>query len=108
MLRASRRRWSISRSVACSAAFSALDPLGPLELIQVSGAVQGDDTFAVPGATGYGPSDSLDAAVNAVAGVPSPSGSNHLALDDATSSLLAPVAGQNGQTFANQWHIAFG
>jgi hypothetical protein len=84
------------------------DPSGPLATIVVSGAVQGDDTFAVPGATGCGANDSLDGTVDAVAGLPSPSGSNHLVLDDATSSLAFPFNGENGQAFASQWHIAFG
>ena len=55
----------------------------------ITGAVQGDDTFAVPGAQGCGPNGdgSLDAVVNAVVGLPSPAGSNHLVLDDAASAL---------------------
>jgi hypothetical protein len=86
------------------------DPNGPLETIVVTGAVQGDDTFAVPGATGCGPNGdgSLDNVVNAVAGIPSPSGANHLVLDDASSALVAPINGENGQTFADQWHAVFG
>jgi hypothetical protein len=77
----------------------------------ITGAVQGDDTFAVPGATGCGSNGSLDGAVDAVAGVPSPSGSNHLVLDDATSALaLGFGAGGSlsGQQFANDWHVGFG
>jgi DNA-binding beta-propeller fold protein YncE len=84
------------------------DPNGPLVTIVVSGAVQGDNTFAVPGATGCGANDSLDGTVDAVAGLPSPSGSNNLVLDDASSALAFPFNGENGQAFASQWHIAFG
>jgi hypothetical protein len=84
------------------------DPNGPLATIVVTGAVQGDDTFAVPGATGCGANDSLDGTVDAVAGLPSPSGSNHLVLDDASSAVALPINGENGQAFAGQWHIAFG
>jgi DNA-binding beta-propeller fold protein YncE len=86
------------------------DPNGPLETIVVAGAVQGDNTFAVPGATGCGPNGdgSLDAVVNAVTGLPSPSGLNNLVLDDATSSIVAPINGENGQQFANDWHTVFG
>lgn len=90
------------------------NPAGPDEALTITGAVQRDDTFAVPGATGCGPNDSLDAAVDAVAGVPSPSGSNHVVLEDASSTLAAPAGGppafaiQNGQQFANDWHVAFG
>ena len=60
-------------------------------LIVITGAVQGDDTFAVPGAQGCGPNGdgSLDSLVNSVVGLPSPSGNNHLVLDDASSALAA-------------------
>jgi len=83
----------------------------------VGGLVQGDDTFAVPGATGCGPNGdgSLDAAVNAVVGLPSPSGANHLVRSDASSSLALPASALSGtgtivtgQQFANDWHVAFG
>jgi NHL repeat len=84
------------------------DTTGPDGGLLITGLVQGDDTFAVPGATGCGPGGSLDAAVDAVVGVPSPSGSNHLVLDDASSSLAFPQNSENGQAFANDWHVAFG
>src|SRR5262249_54732878 len=64
--------------------------VGPLTTLVSTGAVQGDDTFAVPGATGCGPGGGLDAVVNAVVGLPSPSGNNHLVLQDATSALALP------------------
>ena len=56
----------------------------------------------------------IDAAVDAVAGVPSPSGSNLVVLEDASSSLALPAGGppdfviHNGQEFAHDWHVAFG
>jgi hypothetical protein len=81
---------------------------GPDGALLVTGLVQGDDTFAVPGATGCGPNGSLDSVVDGVAGVPSPSGSNHLLLDDASSGLAFPENGEGGQAFANDWHVAFG
>src|SRR5262249_55928149 len=90
-------------------------PNGPLVLLRVSGLVQGDDTFAVPGASGCGPNGdgSLNNLVNAVVGLPSPSGTNHLVLSDATSSLALPASGLSGsgtplpgQDFAADWHIA--
>jgi hypothetical protein len=84
------------------------DVTGPDGGLLITGIVQGDDTFAVPGATGCGPGGSLDAAVDAVAGVPSPSGSNHLVLADASSSLAFPQNSEDGQAFANDWHTAFG
>ena len=90
------------------------DPAGPEQALTVTGAVQRDDAFAVPGATGCGVDGSLDAAVDAVAGVPSPSGSNHVVLEDASSTLVTPVGGpptfavRTGQQFADDWHVAFG
>jgi DNA-binding beta-propeller fold protein YncE len=81
---------------------------GPDGALLVTGLVQGDDTFAVPGATGCGPNGSLDGLVDGVAGLPSPSGSNHLVLDDASSGLAFPENGEGGQAFANNWHVAFG
>src|SRR5262249_33224870 len=85
------------------------DPNGPFATIVISGAVQGDNMFAVPGATGCGPNGdgSLDAAVNAVVGLPAPAGTNNLVLHDATASIAA-LPGQNGQQFADAWHAIFG
>jgi hypothetical protein len=83
------------------------DLTGPDASLLITGAVQRDDMFAVPGATGCGPNDVLDGAVDATAGVPSASGSNHLVLDDASSALAFPN-NENGQAFANDWHSAFG
>jgi len=82
----------------------------------VNGTTQGDDTFSVPGASGCGPNGdgSLNAAVNAVVGLPSPSGANHLVLDDASSALAFPTSGLSGsgtivtgQEFSAAWHSAF-
>jgi NHL repeat len=87
------------------------DPAGPLTALQITGSVQGDDTFSVPGATGCGPNGdgSLDALVNAVVGLPSASGNNHLVLNDASSSIALPPFGTgNGQTLSGYWHAAFG
>jgi hypothetical protein len=93
------------------------NPNGELLTLVVGGLVQGDDTFAVPAATGCGPNGdgSLDAVVNAVVGLPSPSGANHLVLSDASSSLALPASGLSGsgtiltgQQFAADWHVAFG
>src|SRR5262245_6600235 len=92
------------------------NPNGPLASLQVTGIVQGDDTFAVPGASGCGPNGdgSLNALVNAVVGLPSPSGANHLVLNDASSLLALPASGlsggtpMTGQEFAADWHLAFG
>jgi hypothetical protein len=116
MLNPQNNDLSNAKSVGGFSGFDATgapDPAGPLTGLLITGEVQGDDTFAVPGATGCGPNDSLDAAVNAVAGLPSRSGSNHLVLDDASSALVQPQNGlnfswENGPQFANDWHTAFG
>jgi DNA-binding beta-propeller fold protein YncE len=81
---------------------------GPDGALLVTGLVQRDDTFAVPGAQGCGSHGSLDGLVDSVAGVPSLSGNNHLVLDDASSGLAFPENGEGGQNFANDWHVAFG
>jgi DNA-binding beta-propeller fold protein YncE len=99
---------SVGGFFSFDAANGAPDVTGPDGALLITGLVQGDDTFAVPGATGCGPGGSLDAVVDAVAGLPSPSGSNHLVLDDASSSLAFPQNSENGQAFANDWHVAFG
>ena len=87
------------------------NPNGPLSSLVVSGTTQGDSTFSVPAASGCGPNGdgSLDGAVNAVVGLPSPSGTNNLVLDDASSALAfpRPSAPSTGQQFSDYWHIAF-
>jgi hypothetical protein len=102
--------------------FFTFDPTGVPDLngpdgsLLITGGVQGDDTFAVPGAQGCGPNGdgSLDAVVNAVVGLPSPAGSNHLVLGDAASALAFPrgllFGGtvETGQQFADDWHVGFG
>jgi hypothetical protein len=84
------------------------DPVGPLGAIVVTGAVQGDDTFAVPAAEGCGPNGdgSLDGTINTLVGLPSPSGSNHLVLNDASSAVGFANTG-DGQQFSTFWHAAF-
>ena len=86
-----------------------LNPNGPLSTLVVSGVIQGDNTFSVPGATGCGPNGdgSLDAAVNAIVGLPAPSGSNHLVLDNASNALALPSAQLTGAEFSADWHLAF-
>jgi hypothetical protein len=49
-------------------------------VLSISGSTLTDDTFSVPGATGCGPGGAADAAIDAVLGLPSPSGNNHLVL----------------------------
>jgi NHL repeat len=85
---------------------------GRLTSLLITGGIQGDDTFAVPGAHGCGPNGSLDPVVNTVVGLPSPSGNNHLVLDDAASALALPgfALGNalTGEEFAAAWHVGFG
>lgn len=85
------------------------NPTGPLSALIVTGTTQGDDQFAVPAASGCGPNGdgSLDAAVNALVGLPSPSGNNVLVLEDAGSALAIPAEGTTGAEFAAFWHSAF-
>jgi hypothetical protein len=85
------------------------NPNGAFAALVVSGTTQGDSTFSVPAVSGCGPNGdgSLDSVVNAVVGLPSPSGANNLVLDDASSALALPNNGQNGVEFAAAWHSAF-
>jgi NHL repeat-containing protein len=85
------------------------NPNGELATLVVAGTVQGDDTFSIPVAQGCGPNGdgSLDSVVNTVVGLPSPSGANHVVLDDASSSLALPNVPLTGQQFSDAWHVAF-
>jgi hypothetical protein len=86
------------------------DPNGVMGEFVLTGATQGDSTFAVPAATGCGPGGTADAPINKLLGLPSPSG-NSLELDNATSYLdgfLNPssVAPNDGKMLASAWHSA--
>ncbi|HEY8516215.1 MAG TPA: hypothetical protein VIS07_11935 [Candidatus Binatia bacterium] len=85
------------------------NPNGPLSALIVTGTTQGDSTFSVPVATGCGPNGdgSLDAVINALVGLPSPSGNNVLVLEDAGSALALPAVPLTGAEFAAFWHSAF-
>lgn len=86
---------------------------GDLLRIDLSGASQGDDSFAVPGATGCGGLGLLDAAIDLKTGLPSPAGKNKLVLNSASTYLAglsdpssaAPDAGKKLSAF---WHSAVG
>jgi hypothetical protein len=88
-----------------------LDPSGDLLRIDVSGTSLGDDSFAVPGATGCGGLGLLDVAVNLKTGLPAAAGKNKLVLDGASTYLgglndpaaFAPGAGRKLSAF---WHSA--
>jgi hypothetical protein len=78
-------------------------------LVNITGtSTQGDDTFAVPGATGCGLLGVLNTAVNQQQGLPSPAGNNNLVLNNASSSVISE-SGQGpvtGQQFSDGWHSA--
>lgn len=84
---------------------------GVLLRIGLSGASQGDDSFAVPGATGCGALGLLSPAINLKTGLPSAAGNNNLVLNNASTSVgglntpgtFAPGAGRQLSTF---WHSA--
>jgi hypothetical protein len=94
-----------------SAATGALDgtPTPGGRLVTLTGlSTQGDDSFAVPGATGCGLLGVLNTAVNQQQGLPSPAGNNNLVLNNASSAIISrssagPVTGQE---FSDGWHSA--
>jgi hypothetical protein len=79
------------------------------ELVRLTtSATQGDDSFAVPGASGCGLLGVLNPAIDLKLGLPSPSGNNYLILNDAQSSVIVeslqgPVSGLQ---FSAGWHSA--
>jgi hypothetical protein len=54
-------------------------------VLSIVDAVARDDTFSVPVATGCGPNGIVDAPIDALLGLPSPSGHNHLVLNGTSS-----------------------
>jgi hypothetical protein len=82
------------------------NPQGPLTRITTS-ATQGDNTFAVPGAHNCGLLGLIDLAINAQQGLPSPSGNNHLVLNNGSSSvMITGLSNLTGQQFSDAWHSA--
>ncbi|MGW4272218.1 hypothetical protein ACWEGQ_07610 [Streptomyces seoulensis] len=86
---------------------------GEMSRINLTGSVQSDSTFAVPGASGCGLGllGLIDAAVNLKTGLPSAAGKNNLTLNDTHTSLaglLAPgtVAPDAGKVLSQGWHSA--
>lgn len=87
------------------------NPAGEMGYLTLTGASQGDSTFAVPGATGCGLLGLLSGAVNLKQGLPSPAGKNSLVLNNATTYIggfQAPYefAPTQGQQLADRWHAA--
>ncbi|MFC8790900.1 hypothetical protein [Streptomyces cinereoruber] len=86
---------------------------GDISRINLLGSTQGDNTFAVPGASGCGLGllGLIDGAVNLKTGLPSPAGKNSLVLNDTQThltGLYAPgvVAPDAGKVFSQGWHSA--
>jgi hypothetical protein len=84
---------------------------GEMGYLSMSGAAQGDSTFAVPGASGCGLFGLLSGAVNLKQGLPSAAGENDLVLNDAVTNLGGFQTPRNfaptqGQQLANRWHAA--
>lgn len=73
-------------------------------MLQIEGSILGDDSFAVPGATGCGPLGIANAEINRRQGLPSPSGRNELTLNDADAHTA--VSQQGGQVLSNAWHAS--
>jgi hypothetical protein len=79
--------------------------------LSLSGAAQGDSTFAVPKSNGCGLFGILSGAVDLKQGLPSAAGSNSLVLNDAVTNLggfqvprtFAPT---EGQQLSDRWHAA--
>ncbi|MGW3385572.1 hypothetical protein [Streptomyces cinereoruber] len=86
---------------------------GDISRINLLGSTQGDNTFAVPGASGCGLGllGLIDGAVNLKTGLPSPAGKNSLVLNNTQThltGLYAPgvVAPDAGKIFSQGWHSA--
>jgi hypothetical protein len=75
------------------------------------GGTQGDDSAAIPAATGCGLLGVLDGAVDLKVGLPSPSGDNSVVLNDASAYIAglnspADAAPNDGQDLASYWQSA--
>ncbi|MFJ8311373.1 MULTISPECIES: hypothetical protein [unclassified Streptomyces] len=84
---------------------------GVMNRLSLTGANQGDATFAVPGANGCGLAGLLDWAVNLKTGLPSAAGHNSVVLNSASTYLAglhAPgtVVPDNGKLLSQYWHSA--
>ncbi|MFE6224116.1 hypothetical protein [Streptomyces sp. NPDC057854] len=86
---------------------------GDMSRLNLLGATQYDDSFAVPGASGCGLGwfGIIDAAVNLKTGLPSPAGRNQLTLNNTQTfltGLFAPglAAPNAGKVFSQNWHSA--
>jgi hypothetical protein len=88
-----------------------LNATGQMGYLSLSGASQGDSTFAVPKSSGCGLLGILSGAVDLQQGLPSASGANSLVLNDATTNMggfqiprnFAPT---EGKQLSDRWHAA--
>jgi hypothetical protein len=84
---------------------------GQMGYLSLSGAAQGDSTFAVPKSSGCGLFGILSGAVDLKQGLPSAAGSNSLVLNDAVTNLGGFQVPRNfaptqGQQLSQRWHAA--
>lgn len=90
------------------------NPSGEMGYIAISGANQGDSSFAVPAAKGcglLGLFGLIDAAVNLKVGLPSAAGDNSLTLNDPSTYLggfhnPAAFTPDEGRQLSDRWHAA--
>jgi hypothetical protein len=87
------------------------DPSGPMLLITLTGATQGDNQLAIPGAHDCGFAGLLDHAIDHNVGLPSPAGNNNVVLNEVTSSLTGlnspeAAAPNDGHVLSSNWHSA--
>lgn len=85
------------------------EPNGPIIGLSLTGSALNDKLVAIPSAHGCGFAGLLDQAIDKNVGLPSPSGSNDLALNEVSSvlaGLLVPeeVAPNAGQVLSSDWH----
>jgi len=110
LLKVANQTRPTARFVRFNAA-GAVDPAGEMTYTDLSGASVADSAFAVPAARSCGLFGLIDSVVNARQGLPSPSGSNSLTLEN-TGFRLGGFANPRayvptqGQQLADRWHAA--
>jgi hypothetical protein len=111
VLRPQNLTGATSGAIEAFAGDGTVNSSGPLFRIAQHGMTQGDNSFAVPGASGCGVLGLLSPAINLKTGLPSPAGNNSLVLNDASSFLAgfnnpADGAPNEGEQLAGFWHSA--
>ncbi len=84
---------------------------GPVERIGVFGANDGDNSFAVPAASGCGFRGQLDTELNRNVGLPSPSGANSVVMNGVSGFIMGlsgpgAVVPNDGKDLSQYWHAA--